>query len=105
MDYYWQSIISIPEPEIKGFSFCNLFVFDMFLNKLSLIRVYEKIGKERDTIGSHMDADDLLTKVSSELNKYVIDKELLYWWPHFLCNTFCLSFCAWQNKLIRDPKL
>lgn len=28
-----------------------------------------------------------------------------YWWPHILCSTFCLSFRAQQEKLLRDPKL
>ena len=67
----------------------------MFLNKLSLIRVYEKIDKERDTVGSHMDADDLLKKVSSELNKYVIDKEL----HHTDDLIFCVALFAFRFVL------
>jgi hypothetical protein len=47
------------------------------LYKLFLIGVNEKIGKERSAVYSHLDADELLKKnVSSELDKYVINKEL-----------------------------
>ena len=43
--------------------------------------VYEKIheiGKEKGTVYSHRDTDDLLKNVPSEFDKYVFDKELQY---------------------------
>ena len=53
-----------------------LLFLDKYLHKLMPIGVYEQIGKERDTICSHSDADDLLKNELSELDTYAIDKEL-----------------------------
>jgi hypothetical protein len=46
------------------------------LYNLSLIGIQVKIGKKRGTVFSHSDVDDLLKNVPSELDKYVIEKEL-----------------------------
>jgi hypothetical protein len=73
----WHNIINIPESDIKGFSLCNWFVFDKSLNKLNLIQnvgVKVKIDKERGTVCSHSNSDDLLENVTFELDKYVIDR-------------------------------
>jgi hypothetical protein len=61
-------------------------------NKHFLIEVNEKIDKEKGKIGSHGDADDLLKNVPSELDIYVIDKEL----QHTDDFTFCLLLSVGQ---------
>jgi len=46
-------------------------VFENILYKLCLIDVYEKVYKQRGTVCSHKDADDLLKDVRSELDQYM----------------------------------
>jgi len=46
-------------------------VFENILYKLCLIGVYEKVYKQRGTVCSHKDADDLLKDVRSELDQYM----------------------------------
>ena len=91
----WQSSINIPEIEIKGFSFCILFVFDKLLYKF--IVVCRKIYKEKGTTCSYMDADDLLKNMPSELDKYVFDKELQQTDDSF--SVLFLSFCGVPDKI------
>ena len=73
-----------------------------------LIGVYEKVYKERGTVCSHKDADDLLKDVRSELDQYmyVIDKNLQHTDDFIVCvKHFAFFFHAGENKLIRDSKL
>jgi hypothetical protein len=57
--------------EIKGFSFCYVFVFDCCLYTMWLIGVEETIGKGKDTV--------CFQKICpANSNKYVIDQELQY---------------------------
>jgi hypothetical protein len=54
----------LTECEINDFTFSYSFVFDKFFYKLCLIRVKEKINKEKGTVSVIDDADDLLQNVS-----------------------------------------
>jgi hypothetical protein len=56
--------LSLTECEINDFTFSYSFVFDKFFYKLCLIRVKEKINKEKGTVSVIDDADDLLQNVS-----------------------------------------
>jgi hypothetical protein len=60
----------MPDYEIKGFSFSNLFIFNTFLYKLCIciIGITEKIAEERGTDCSQWDASELLQNVPSKLD-------------------------------------
>ena len=60
----------------RAYGFNHYINIDKFLYNLSLIGIQVKIGKKRGTVFSHSDVDDLLKNVPSELDKYVIEKEL-----------------------------
>ena len=56
---------------LKALGSVFYFVFDHFLYELSI-----KIDKERGTVCSDWDADDLVKNVLPDLDRYVVDKEL-----------------------------
>ena len=60
----------------RAYGFSHYINIDKFLYNLSLIGIQVKIGKKRGTVFSHSDVDDLLKNVPSELDKYVIEKDL-----------------------------
>ena len=60
----------------RAYGFNHYINIDKFLYNLSLIGIQVKIGKKRGTVFSHSDVDDLLKNVPSELDKYVIEKDL-----------------------------
>jgi len=62
------------------------------------------IDKKRGTDFSLRDAIDLLENVPSELDKYVIDKELQHTDDFIFCVTL-FAFCFVLDPVIRDPEL
>ena len=52
------------------------------------------IGKEKGTICSHGNADDLGIEKSSYLDKYAIDKEL----QHTDETIYYVAHCTWQKS-------
>ena len=51
----------------------------------------EEVDKKRRTVSSHRNADNLLEKSTSKLNKYVVDKKLQHTDHLFFC-VACFTF-------------